>query len=200
MKTLLIVYHSMTGGALQMASAAAGGAGAESAVKVSMLRAADAQAADLLNAAGFIFAAPENLAAMSGQMKDFFDRTYYEALERLNGRPYAALICAGSDGRNAAQQIQRIAAGWRLRPVADPSSSARMPRLRRPFCGPSTFPRRNCGFARNWGRRWPPAWHWAFSERGATMSGLTDSRVRQVPILRRRPRPQHAGASAKERS
>lgn len=120
MKTLLIVYHSMTGGALQMASAAAGGAGAESAVKVSMLRAGDAQAADLLNAAGFIFAAPENLAAMSGQMKDFFDRTYYEALERLNGRPYAALICAGSDGRNAAQQIQRIAAGWRLRPVADP--------------------------------------------------------------------------------
>ena len=69
---------------------------------------------------GYIFATPENLAAMSGQMKDFFDRTYYAALDRLNGRPYATLVCAGSDGRNAAQQIERIATGWRLRPIADP--------------------------------------------------------------------------------
>jgi multimeric flavodoxin WrbA len=53
-------------------------------------------------------------------MKDFFDRTYYAALDRLNGRPYAVMICAGSDGRNAAQQIERIALGWRLKAVADP--------------------------------------------------------------------------------
>jgi hypothetical protein len=57
---------------------------------------------------------------MSGLMKDFFDRTYYGVLDRINGRPYAALICAGSDGRNAAQQITRIATGWRLKPIADP--------------------------------------------------------------------------------
>jgi hypothetical protein len=41
-------------------------------------------------------------------------------LERINGRPYAILICAGSDGQNAARQIERIATGWRLRAVADP--------------------------------------------------------------------------------
>jgi len=120
MKTLLIVYHSMTGGTLQMARAAAGGAQIEPAVRVSLLRAADAQAADLLGAGGYIFATPENLAAISGQMKDFFDRSYYAALDRLNGRPYATMICAGSDGRNAAQQIERIATGWRLQAVADP--------------------------------------------------------------------------------
>ncbi|HME41354.1 MAG TPA: NAD(P)H-dependent oxidoreductase [Steroidobacteraceae bacterium] len=120
MKTLLIVYHSMTGGTAQMARAAASGAGAEPALQVSLLRAADAQAADVLNAAGFIFATPENLAAMSGMMKDFFDRTYYAALDQLGGRPYAVLICAGSDGRSAAQQIERIATGWRLKPIADP--------------------------------------------------------------------------------
>ncbi|HEY4968674.1 MAG TPA: NAD(P)H-dependent oxidoreductase, partial [Steroidobacteraceae bacterium] len=78
------------------------------------------QASDVLRADGFIFATPENLAAMSGKMKDFFDRTYYAALDRVNGRPYATLICAGSDGRNAAQQIERIATGWRLKPIADP--------------------------------------------------------------------------------
>ena len=80
----------------------------------------DAQAADVLAADGYIFATPETLAAISGLMKDFFDRTYYAALERINGRPYASLICAGSDGQNAARQIERIATGWRLRAVAEP--------------------------------------------------------------------------------
>jgi multimeric flavodoxin WrbA len=120
MSTLLIVYHSMTGGTRQMAAAAAAGARREPAIRVSLLGAAAAQAGDVLQADGFIFAAPENLAAMSGKMKDFFDRTYYAALDRVNGRPYATLICAGSDGRNAAQQIERIATGWRLQPIADP--------------------------------------------------------------------------------
>ncbi len=56
---------------------------------------------------------------MSGVMKDFFDRSYYGALDRVRG-PYGMLICAGSDGENAARQIERIATGWRLKPVAPP--------------------------------------------------------------------------------
>jgi NAD(P)H-dependent FMN reductase len=120
MKTLLIVYHSMTGGTRQMVGAADAAARAEPEVRVRTMTAVAVQPADVLGADGFLFATPENLAAMSGQMKDFFDRTYYAALDQLNGKPYAALICAGSDGRNAAQQIERIAAGWRLRAVADP--------------------------------------------------------------------------------
>jgi multimeric flavodoxin WrbA len=119
MKTLLIVYHSMTGGTLQMARAAAAGAAGE-AVRISLLRAAEAGAEDVLKADGYIFATPENLAGMSGMMKDFFDRTYYAAFEKVNGRAFLTLVCAGSDGRNAAQQIDRIAAGWRLKPIADP--------------------------------------------------------------------------------
>ena len=119
-KTLLIVYHSMTGGARQMAEAAAAGARQSEGVEIVLKRADEAHADDVLAADGFIFATPENLAAMSGKLKDFFDRTYYAALERLNGRAYLSLICAGSDGRNAAQQIERIATGWRLKAVADP--------------------------------------------------------------------------------
>jgi len=120
MKTMLIVYHSMTGGTKQMADAAAAGARSEPQVVVAVLKAADAGPAEVLAADGYLFATPENLAAMSGLMKDFFDRTYYAALDRLNGRPYAALVCAGSDGRQAAAQIERIATGWRLRAVAEP--------------------------------------------------------------------------------
>jgi len=120
MKVLLIIYHSMTGGTRQMAHAAAAGARAEPGVAVSLLRADEARAKDVLEADGYIFATPENLAAMSGIMKDFFDRIYYAAFDRINGRAFVTLICAGSDGRNAAQQIDRIAAGWRLKRIADP--------------------------------------------------------------------------------
>jgi multimeric flavodoxin WrbA len=52
-------------------------------------------------------------------MKDFFDRCYYPVLDRITGRPYAAMVCAGSDGQGAVRQLERIALGWRLKPVAE---------------------------------------------------------------------------------
>ena len=119
-KTLLIVHHSLTGGTRQMAEATAEGASVEGGIQVRLLQAVAAGVDEVLGADGFLFATPENLAAMSGQLKDFFDRTYYGALDRLNGRPYASLVCAGSDGSNAARQIERIATGWRLRAIAPP--------------------------------------------------------------------------------
>ena len=53
---------------------------------------------DLLASGGFLFCAPENLASLSGEMKEFFDRCYYGALDRIQGLPYACAISAGSDG------------------------------------------------------------------------------------------------------
>ncbi len=120
MKKLLIVYQSLTGGTAQMAAAAAAGAAGVEDVATQLMTAAATGPQQVLAADGYLFACPENLAAMSGLMKDFFDRTYYPALDQLNGRPYATLICAGSDGSNAARQIERIATGWRLREVAPP--------------------------------------------------------------------------------
>src|ERR1700678_51561 len=139
MKALLIVYHSRTGGTLQMAHAAAAGARVEPGVAVSLLRAAEAHAEDVLAADGYVFATPENLAAMSGQMKDFFDRTYYAALDRLNGRPYGTLICAGSDGTQAAAQIDRIATGWRLRAIAPPIIVCTHAQTPESICRPKTI-------------------------------------------------------------
>jgi multimeric flavodoxin WrbA len=115
---LLIAYHSLTGGTEQMAVAAAEAARGE--CEVTLKRAGAAGADDLLAADGYLFACPENLASMAGVMKDFFDRSYYGALGAIEGRPYAMMICAGSDGEGAARQIARIATGWRLKPVADP--------------------------------------------------------------------------------
>ncbi len=103
-----------------MAQAALAGAAAEAGVLARLLPAIETTPDDVLAAEGYLFATPENLAAISGLMKDFFDRCYYPALDRLNGRPYASLICAGSDGENAARQIARIATGWRLKAIAEP--------------------------------------------------------------------------------
>lgn len=122
-RTLLIVHHSATGGTRQMAEAAAEGARRADDVAVLSRHAADTGPDDLLAADGYIFATAEMLAALAGVMKDFFDRSYYPVLDRIQGRPYALLVCAGSDGSdgsNAARQIERIAAGWRLKRVADP--------------------------------------------------------------------------------
>lgn len=103
-----------------MAQAAAQGARVEPDIEVRLIHARQAGAADMLDADGYIFATPENLGAISGLMKDFFDRTYYGVLDRIVGRPLAVLVCAGSDGQNAARQIMRIATGWRLKAVAPP--------------------------------------------------------------------------------
>ena len=118
MKTLLIVYHSATGGTRQMAEAAAQAARTQEGVAVRLLRAVDAGPQDVLAADGYLFAAPENLASLAGLMKDFFDRCYYPVLGRIEGRPCAVMVCAGSDGSNALRQIERIATGWRLKAVA----------------------------------------------------------------------------------
>lgn len=100
-----------------MAEAALKAAQAEGEAK--LLRARETQAEDLLKASAYLFAAPENLAALSGEMKEFFDRTYYPVLGKLEGRPYAQMVCAGSDGENAVRQTARIAKGWRLKEVQD---------------------------------------------------------------------------------
>lgn len=102
-----------------MAEAAAEAAREAGGADVIVKEAPDAGPEDLLAADGYLFATPENLAAIAGVMKAFFDRCYYPVLGKIEGRPYAALICAGSDGENARTQLERIATGWRLRKIAD---------------------------------------------------------------------------------
>ncbi|MBJ7441470.1 MAG: flavodoxin family protein [Sphingopyxis sp.] len=112
---LLIVWHSRTGGSEALARAAADGAGSAA----RSVRAEGVSPDLLIAAAGYLFVGPENLAALSGAMKEMFDLCYYPCLGKLEGRPYATIICAGSDGENAQRQLDRIATGWRLRRVAE---------------------------------------------------------------------------------
>lgn len=112
---LLILWHSRTGAGAALAQAAAEGAG-EGALLVA---AGEATPELLLDAAGYLFVCPENLGSMTGLMKEMFDRAYYPLLGRIEGRAYATIIAAGSDGAGAERQIDRIVTGWRLKRVAD---------------------------------------------------------------------------------
>jgi multimeric flavodoxin WrbA len=122
--SLLVVWHSRTGAAEQMAQAAAHGARQamrelqDTRLALHLCRARNVDAALLAAASGYLFCAPENLGTVSGEMKEFFDRHYYAVLDRIAGRPYGLLIAAGTDGTGAQRQMARIATGWRLRAIA----------------------------------------------------------------------------------
>lgn len=127
MKRLLIIWHSRTGYAEHMAQALARGASQTAhaleqadSLQVHLQHAHSTRAEDLLAADGYLFCAPENLASLTGEMKECLDRCYYPVLDHIQGRPYAIAISAGTDGTGAARQLERICIGWRLRPLAQP--------------------------------------------------------------------------------
>lgn len=127
---LLIIWHSRTGAARQLADAAHAGAQTvadelgDTRLRIRQVPAAEVHAPDLLQAQGYIFCAPENLGSLSGTMKECLDRNYYDILDHVAGRPYAIAIAAGTDGSGACRQLERVATGWRLH-LAAPALIAR---------------------------------------------------------------------------
>lgn len=111
---MLVVYHSKTGHTERLINAGESGINDPEVDRVDLkcLRAKDADADDLLWSDGLILGTPENFGYMSGAMKDFFDRTFYEVEGKLSPLPYALVIGAGNDGTGAVRAIKRIANGY----------------------------------------------------------------------------------------
>lgn len=120
MAKILIVYHSQSGNTQKMANAVAGGARSIEGVEVVFKKAADATTEDLLSADGLAIGTPENFGYMSGMVKDFFDRTYYAAHEKVFRKPLVVFISAGNDGSGALRAIERIALGYKFKTVFAP--------------------------------------------------------------------------------
>ena len=120
MAKILIVYHSQTGNTEKMAHAVAEGARGIEGVDVILKKAADATLDDLLTADGFALGTPENFGYMSGMVKDFFDRTYSGAQEKVFRKPFVVFISAGNDGTGALRAIERIALGYKFKTVFKP--------------------------------------------------------------------------------
>ena len=122
MKHLLIVFHSKTGNTRQLADAVIDGASSSDVggVEVRVLRAADAGPEDLLWADGLLLGTPENFGYLSGALKDFLDRTFYEVEGKLTPLPYAMFVSAGNDGTGAVRAMERIANGYPFLAVQAP--------------------------------------------------------------------------------
>ncbi|MGA0840053.1 MAG: flavodoxin family protein [Pseudomonadales bacterium] len=122
MKHLLIVHHTKTGNTGKLAASVCAGARDPdiTGVLVRSLCARDAGPDDLRWADGLLLGTPENFGYMSGALKDFFDRTFYETEGELGPLPYAMFISAGNDGSGAVREIRRIGNGYRFREVQPP--------------------------------------------------------------------------------
>lgn len=120
MTSILIVYHTQTGNTEKMAQAVAAGARAIEDIDVFCKKAGEATLEDLLKADGLAVGTPENFGYMSGMVKDFFDRTYYPAQDKVFRKPYVVFISAGNDGTGALKAIERIALGYKFKPVYNP--------------------------------------------------------------------------------
>ncbi len=115
MAKLLIIYHSQTGNTEEMAKAVAEGAK----VEVTLKKAFDAKAEDLIACDAVAFGSPTNFGYMSGAVKDFFDRTLPACRGKVDGKPFAAFASMAAEKRVAIEAIESIAASFGLKKVAD---------------------------------------------------------------------------------
>jgi multimeric flavodoxin WrbA len=97
MTRILVIYHSQTGRTEKMAKAVADGAKIIERTEVILKKASEATLDDLLACSGLAIGTPENFGYMSGMIKDFFDRTYNGAQDKVFRKPYVVFISAGND-------------------------------------------------------------------------------------------------------
>jgi multimeric flavodoxin WrbA len=131
-KRITVIHHSGSGGTRELTAAFAKGVNRcielNPAVVVFTRSADVCTRADLLASDAMIFATPENFGYMAGSLKATFDRLFYACMadtskhgggvdSLLAGRAYTTLVCAGNDGTGAANSIDRIVTGWRLKKV-----------------------------------------------------------------------------------
>lgn len=123
MKRLLLVSHAPSPNTQRLREALLRGAqhpDVAAGVEVVDRAALEATADDILACDAIVLLMTENLASMSGGMKDFFDRNYYPVLEEKQGLPCSVVIRAGHDGTGTRRQLDTILTGLRWKYVQEP--------------------------------------------------------------------------------
>ncbi len=118
--TLLIVYHSQSGNTELLSRALEEGALHEKGAFVRRIPATEVIVDDLENCRVLVICSPEYFGYMAGAIKDMFDRTYETVREKMAGKSYSVVICAGNDGTGALLSIERIIAGFKMKKVQEP--------------------------------------------------------------------------------
>ena len=85
-------------------------------LKIELISPLKANKNHVIQSNGILIGTSENLGSMSGATKDFFDRIYYEVIDKTNGLPVDVWIRAGHDGTGTSRQIKSIINGlkWKL--------------------------------------------------------------------------------------
>ena len=120
-KRLTMVHHSVSGKTRQMANLLSDVlSNQEQLVEFRSISAFEANASDILRSDGIIFGTPANFGYMSGALKDFFDRNYYDLEGKVEALPFAIFVSASTDGAGAVDSIRRICRGLNLKEVQEP--------------------------------------------------------------------------------
>ena len=126
---LLVVFHVPSPGTRRLADALVAGCAADDVAALGddppVLRVRtpfEADADDLRWADGALLGTTENFGYMSGALKDFFDRTYYEVIDETAGLPYALVVKGRfDDGSGTVAAVGKITTGLRWREVRPPT-------------------------------------------------------------------------------
>jgi hypothetical protein len=113
-RRLLIVYHTQFGATAQMARAAFDGARSiediDTVLKRARTQASPTSSAKCAHRRHF------RELRRHGRHGQGLPRAHVlPARTQLEGRPYALIVCAGTDGTGAVRDVERVATGWRLR-------------------------------------------------------------------------------------
>ncbi len=126
MAKVLIVYHSQSGNTEEMAKTVADAAKAAGAT-VTLKKAADANANDLMACDIVAIGTPNYFGYMAGMVKDFFDRVWATVREKLANKPYVTFGSKGGGGAQAIETVERILDGFKMVKAADTVLATRKP-------------------------------------------------------------------------
>ncbi len=119
---LLLISHTPSENTRTLSEAVLRGALSQTGSGLNIMRVTpfSAQAKDVLSARGLIIGTTENFGYMAGATKDFFDRCYYDLLDKTDALPYAVYIRAGLDGTGTKNALDGICGALKWKAVQEP--------------------------------------------------------------------------------